>query len=1147
MSFTTKKLLTKSKRSILTEGDPYWDNTVLLLHGDGANNAQNNTFLDSANNLTITRNGTPTQGSFSPFALNGVAYSPTLHGGSGYFNGSTDYLSTSDILTRTGNFTIECWVNSINLSVINTILGRPDLLELYISSTALSFAWRDGVGPNGWGGFSTSFAFQTNRWYHIVVSRNGSTFLCFINGTRFNIADTAYNGSPIGNYPLYIGANLFFGNRFFNGYISNFRYTNGAVLYTSNFSVPTSPVTRTSNGGATPSIEPTSGQVSLLCDFTNAGIIDHTEKNVLTTVGDAKVSTSVVKYGTGAMYFDGTGDYLTAPASNDFNFANGTPFTVEFWANPSAYKSGSGFDGAGTIISTGKVFNAGWRIEMVNQMSFYTYNNGTVISTPISLNVWTHIAVVHDGTTTRMYKDGILIGSANATWSASVSELVIGALMSGSFTYYYNGYLDDLRITKGVARYTADFTRPTRAFPDTPPTASFSDPFFRNTSLLLHGDGTNGAQNNTFRDSANNITITRNGTPTQGSFTPYGNLWSNDFNGGGNYFIIPQSNDFNFGSGNFTIECWFYANQTLSGYSGIFVKGTSGDFGRYTFIISNNGTRAEFWVNKWGVSGPICGSSTIITDGKWHHLAVVRNNNVFRFYVDGQAGSVTNTWTGSIDNSSATPYIGVDPFDFNRNLNAIISNLRVVKGTAVYTSNFTPPISPLTAIAGTSLLTCQSNRFADNSSNNFTITVNGNVSVSTEAPFSPTSEYSITTDGGSGYFNGSTDWLTVPANSVFNFSTGDFAIEYWVNPRGFTYISRIIFGPNNVASSYTIDLNTNGSLTVSIPHSPSAPVGLQSSAGSIPLNTWTHIAITCNSGTGRLFINGNKVDEKTITRPTSTTGNNLNIGYDPSLGIIYGYGPFQGYISNFRLTKGTAVYTSNFTPPTSPVTLTSNGGGGGTAPTSGQVSLLCDFTNAGIFDNTKKNNLVTEGNAQISTLVKKFGTGSMYFPNTTSKVPLIPTGVGSTLDYGTGSFTIELWYHLVGFSTFTSNKIFTQAVFANNNLLIDVVKVDRSLLVYMGNGFLAQSSANVIPLNTWCHIALVRSGSNVVAYVDGSSVFTATNSSSIGGGVIPCINGYAHDSGGYGGVCYIDDLRITKGVARYTADFTRPTRAFPDK
>ena len=101
--------------------------------------------------------------------------------------------------------------------------------------------------------------------------------------------------------------------------------------------------------------------------------------------------------------------------------------------------------------------------------------------------------------------------------------------------------------------------------------ATPADSYFYDVSLLLNGDGTNGAQNNTFLDSStNNFTITRNGNTTQGSFSPYGTLWSNYFVGTSgssaspNYLATPSSSVWAFGTGAFTLECWGYSTSASS-------------------------------------------------------------------------------------------------------------------------------------------------------------------------------------------------------------------------------------------------------------------------------------------------------------------------------------------------------------------------------------------------------------------------------------------------------------------------------------------------------------------------------------------------------------------------------------------------------
>ena len=110
--------------------------------------------------------------------------------------------------------------------------------------------------------------------------------------------------------------------------------------------------------------------------------------------------------------------------------------------------------------------------------------------------------------------------------------------------------------------------------------------------------------------------------------------------------------------------------------------------------------------------------------------------------------------------------------------------MRVINGTALYTENFTPSTQPLTAISGTSLLTCQSNTFVDNSTNNFAVTAAGNSKPTTFAPFAVTyssrQSYTPAVFGGSMYFDGTGDYLN-SSNSAFAMGTGSFTWETWLS------------------------------------------------------------------------------------------------------------------------------------------------------------------------------------------------------------------------------------------------------------------------------------------------------------------------------------------------------------------------------
>ena len=239
--------------------------------------------------------------------------------------------------------------------------------------------------------------------------------------------------------------------------------------------------------------------------------------------------------------------------------------------------------------------------------------------------------------------------------------------------------------------------------------------------------------------------------------------------------------------------------------------------------------------------------------------------------------------------------------------NGSISNLRIVKGTAVYTSNFTPSTTPLTAITNTSLLTCQSNRFKDNSANNYAIVPYGTTSVQRFSPFAPTAEYSTATIGGSGYFDGNGDYLSVADNAALILGTSDFTIECWVYPLAVNgsnanpLINKLNGGSNTgwllgMSSTSLWQFSTGSSVIVR--------------AGAVSLNTWTHLAAVRSSGTTTLYVNGTSVGS-TATAFNFTDTVPLRIGWESS--FVY----CNAYVDDLRITKGYARYTSNFTPPTS--------------------------------------------------------------------------------------------------------------------------------------------------------------------------------------------------------------------------------------
>ena len=163
-----------------------------------------------------------------------------------------------------------------------------------------------------------------------------------------------------------------------------------------------------------------------------------------------------------------------------------------------------------------------------------------------------------------------------------------------------------------------------------------------------------------------------------------------DFDGNEEYLSIPTSSDFTFGTGDFTIELWFQVTSNTTHQSFI----TDWDnYGWQVEVYSDGKCQFAWGPNStayWSITG-----TTVVSTDTWHHLAVVRNGNTFTQYLDGSVdGSFTSSTSAATNGQINIGYNNAN--GAARSLNGKISNLRVVKGQALYTSAFTPTSSPLT-------------------------------------------------------------------------------------------------------------------------------------------------------------------------------------------------------------------------------------------------------------------------------------------------------------------------------------------------------------------------------------------------------------------------------------------------------------------
>jgi len=639
------------------------------------------------------------------------------------------------------------------------------------------------------------------------------------------------------------------------------------------------------------------------------------------------------------------------------------------------------------------------------------------------------------------------------------------------------------------------------------------DAQFNYVTMLLHGDGTNGAQNNTFLDSSgNSLSLTRNGNATQGSFSPYGSNWSNFFDGT-SYLSLATATAL--GTGNVTVELWFYPTDISATYQNLY-EGRSAAATNTGLGVFQYGQTIEIYGNGLKVSS----AASAFTVNTWTHFAVVRTSGTCQIYINGVASGSSASYSDNF--TSTTRRIGTNAANANA-YTGYISNLREVT-SALYSGTFTPSTTPLTAVSGTTLFTCQSNRFIDNSSNAYAITISGTPSVQRFNPFGTATAYSTAVIGGSGYFDGTGDYVSTPSTSNLTFGSGAFTIEAWVYANALGSFAGIFsqWPDNGATANNSYTLESVGSIMYFYWVDSSPALYRPANLGSIETGVWTHFAICRSGSTLYPFKNGVLGTTTSITQTLNSPSSNVNIG-----GAVAGSGMWNGYISNLRVLKGTALYTSNFTPPTAPVIAITN------------TSLLTDFTNAGIFDNAMMNDLETVGNAQISTSVYKYGTGSMYFDGTGD---YLFTRTTPDLVLGTGDFTVEFWINLA--ANLVSFAKIIQMGTTGDAFTIETQSTTNVLTVTNFTSTVYIASSTALTNNTWIHVAATRASGTLRLFQDGTSVASAANTvnfTNSGNGIYIGSSSLGTAMNGY-----IDDLRITKGYARYTANFTPPTAAFPN-
>jgi hypothetical protein len=937
---------------------------------------------------------------------------------------------------------------------------------------------------------------------------------------------------------------------------------------------------------------------SLLLHFSGSNdstvfIDDSPRTKTVTAIGNAKISTAQSKFGSSSAYFDGNLDGVTTPSNADFLFGTGN-FTIEGWIYLTAatgdYRTIFSFSNAGVRFGNSAAYNSLLQVYLDGSTAATVWNvnkNQTQF-----LNSWNHIAFTREGTTCRVFVNGIQENVQNGTNASSFpyasfsdstnvinsSAPTIGYGGINSPITDFVGYIDEVRVTKGIARYTGSFSAPTSEFPAT--ITQYETKYIGLIGGLNDSTVDYGVEK--LSDSSLKIRkMTASGQPLSGSGSTlsasvdrvYVNVLNYD-----NVSVLPTAS--------YALTASYAMNGGSGGSGGAFQTGSiAGQTILYNVTTSQDNviTGLNLSSNKWGVSVieewnnvsgdiyyPSCSlllhfsgsnGSTTFTDNSPRTKTATSNNGAVISTAQSKFGGTSGFFDGTNDYVSIpnNAEFNFASGTFTVELWAYFSS---VSDQRVLVTNYQDAtngwvLQLLNGIVNVNLsgngqdiigtTTILTNTWyhitVSGTAGAYKLFLNGVQEGSTYTGGTTLTSTSALTIGqiiSSGYFIGYIDELRI-TNGVARY-TASFATQSIEFPNQLpqyeTKYVGLVGGINDSTVDYGIEKLSDSSLKIRKMTATGQPLSgsgstLSASVDRVYVNVldYTNVMVTSSYALTASYVLGGiqtgSISNQTILYNVTTSQENTITGLDLS-GNKWDVSVIEEW-NSASIVGGDTYYSS--------------------------CSLLMHFSGSDGSTTFIDNSPVTKsftvnGNSQISTAQSKFGGTSAYFDGTGD---YLSTNSSNNFAFGTGDFTVEFWIYSSDVSSATQRG-FLQTSDTAGGLKTTYTS---GILLYQGgnssggtlNGGLSAnvagtnlgSSTAVITTNTWYHIALVRNSGTSTLYVNGTSVGSGTTTGNCSGTYLS-IGGYYNTSYLYQG--YLDELRITKGVARYTTNFTPQTSEF---
>jgi len=656
--------------------DTYWSSVKLLLNFEGAD--QSTVFTDeSPSPKTIEAMGN----------VKIVTAEKKFGNSCAYFDGSGDYIRVVTNLdesvwpTYRNDFTLEMFIKTtdINASLFDITQGTSSW-HCYINSAG-RLVWYSGYWYNIYG----VKIINDNVWHHIAFCRKDNDYRIYIDGLMDISSST---NCSLMNVPAYIqiGSQIGGSSYDYNGYMDCLRYSMVCRYWSGlpRFVPQTTEYSADADTVLLLHFEDTDGSTT---------VTDSSSTPKTVTVYNSTIITSQSKIGSSCLNLpSGTGRLSVTHA--DLALGSGD-FTVECWIRPTALN----YDWAtiarfGTHSTNGclAIARSGASNPMIVEVDYY-YNGwkGMVAtSATCPTNSWTHVAVTRKDGYIFIYINGAPSGGSiyvNPAVDANFNQTTVYIGADSNYGECFVGNIDEFRITKGVARYWGEFDIPTDSIPSEGPIDK-SDPYFNNIVLYCpENDGITCLDLSSTRRKI--LSLGSGNTYTAAVIGPYGSFHTSSWN---SVFQPAQSNDWNFGTVDFTIESFVWPKSTGGKYyygnlGCFFYFGQVGEAGGfYCGFAPNESSPAHFKFYLYDGTVILTSNATLSDGLTWYHLAVVRYNNVLYFYINGTLDSSV-AFTYSI--KALHLYFG-NSSTLDHPAAIYCDELRVTKGVARYTSNFIP-------------------------------------------------------------------------------------------------------------------------------------------------------------------------------------------------------------------------------------------------------------------------------------------------------------------------------------------------------------------------------------------------------------------------------------------------------------------------